>query len=554
MKPRRLASAAALLALTPAAVQAQGRLWAWPYAGSLPGASAAGDIDGDGLDDFLVGAPTDDELPGRAFVYSGRTGDQLVLVVGASPHDGFGSHLVALGDVDLDGRPDFAVSAPSLLFAGYVRVFSGATGVVLWQRYETAVPVSFGGSLARLSDLDGDGADELVVGSRAATVGAIGEVYVLSGASGAVLHHFAGVAGASQGFGACVASAGDVDLDGKADVLVGDSDPQSGAGRVTIHSGANGSILRAIVGPVASSGFGEALASVGDVSGDGVPDVAVSSITETVVPLQSWGRVRLYSGADGALLLQLQGGVDLTYFGETVQRFPDRDGDGRSDLLVGAGAHHMGCCAFTPADLRVYSSASGALLLRDLAQSSSGVTSVPDANGDGVEDLLVPFGLLGTALVTSVVLVNVRQPEFVVTCIAKLTSQGCRPQIEWRGAPSPTIGDDFSIAATGVTPSSFGLFVWSRNAAQTPFGGGSLCVAAPIRRWPASGTSAGQRNPQCPSVDSGAMTLWLSKPALAAMGLLPGDVFHVQGYFRDRGFAPPNDVGLTDSLAVTMWL
>lgn len=550
---RTTASVASLLALVSVSARAQGVQYAWPMT-SATNAAGAGDVDADGFDDFVLGNPANGSATSWVRVRSGRTGAELLAVAGAQPGDTFGSAVVGLGDIDGDGHADFAASAP-LTVNRYVRVLSGATGAVLWERTESAAAISLGASLARLRDVDGDGADELVVGSSGWFAATTGEVLVLSGRNGAVLRHLASVAGATPTFGAKVASAGDVDLDGVADVLVADSNALGGAGRVTTHSGANGAILSTIVGPAGNGGtFAAALASVRDVTGDGVADVLVGSPQEVIAVGFSWGRVRLYSGADGALLRTIEGGGNLTSFGISVDRFPDLDGDGKGDLLIAAGAYKIGCCTFATAEVRVYSSGSGVVLMSGQGQSTRGVTTIPDANRDGVDDYLVPSTSVGSTLSTAVALTNATPPAVDVACVAKTTSQGCVPVISSQGAPSPTIGDDFTITATGVTPSSLGLYFWSLHTASTPFGGGTLCVGSTIRRFPALSTSSGPAHASCPGAAAGSMTMTLSKSALAGLFLSVADVIHVQGYFRDSGFAAPNNVGLTGSLAVTMWL
>src|SRR5690606_7770824 len=93
-----------------------------------------GDLDGDGREDFLLGAPhpadtTGGDAPGRALVVRGPLASHASVLHSARPRDWFGATVAALGDVDDDGIPDFAVGAPGHEDdpdpKGYVRIVSG---------------------------------------------------------------------------------------------------------------------------------------------------------------------------------------------------------------------------------------------------------------------------------------------------------------------------------------------------------------------------------------------------------------------------------------------
>ncbi len=551
LRPCLTSLALGAASVTPCA--AQGLQFTWPVPAGFHSASSAGDVDADGVPDFVFGEVALGGGVDRARVRSGHTGAELLVVTGVNANDEFGSAVTSLGDVNGDGHADFAVSAPYPVGStpGYVRVHSGANGTVLWRADAPSTGLAWGRSLARLHDLDLDGVDELVVGAPGGGAGA----FVFSGASGALLRSITGVAGAGLDFATAVAPAGDIDQDGVEDLLVGDPETATqGAGRVTIHSGMSGALVRTITGPVNGGAFGTDVASLGDIDGDGVPDLVVAAPLELITPSFNWGRARLYSGASGAPLLVIQDGPNLARFGEGVERAPDLDGDGRADVLLGAGAYRFGCCAYSQAEARIYSSVSGALL-QSAPGSHPGLALVPDANGDGIDDFVIPAVLVGSSYsaALSVSSAPVATTIHTSVCTPKPTSQGCTPWLYAYGAPSTTQGDNLAFLVVDVVPNSFGMCLWSTGSAQTPFAGGMLCLAQPFHRWPIASTGTPQSTGACFPMLSGTLVSRISKTKLALTGLAPGQSFFAQAWFRDPGFAPPNDVGLSSALQITLW-
>src|SRR5690606_32306769 len=95
--------------------------------------AAAGDVDGDGLTDVLVGAWRADGQTGRVELRSGADGALIRQHVGNGPEDRMGYALCGMGDLDGDGRADYALGATQEGFGpGYVRVVSGASGALLF--------------------------------------------------------------------------------------------------------------------------------------------------------------------------------------------------------------------------------------------------------------------------------------------------------------------------------------------------------------------------------------------------------------------------------------
>ena len=243
--------------------------------------SALPDIDGDGRIELLVGAKGGN---GAVYVLSGSDGSVLRTQT-ANANAEFGAGVNALADIDEDGVGDFVVGAPSD-GSGRAYVYSGASGNLLFTLSAQSGNGRFGEFfVAEAGDVDADGKTDIYVGAFNENSGA-GAAYVFSGRTGERLLRLAGVSGEGLGTGR---AAGDVNGDGHADLIVGGY-TYSGAGvsqggRVTVYSGADQSVLARVNGNLANGQFGFDAVGLGDVTADGKLDFIVSSAPASTVAL-----------------------------------------------------------------------------------------------------------------------------------------------------------------------------------------------------------------------------------------------------------------------------
>jgi len=320
-----------------------------PRPGLMFGYSLAdvGDVDGDGVRDFAVGAPqtrAEPDAGAAVFVYSGRD-RSLLRELGGDDDTGFGAALACLGDVDGDGVPDLAVGVPpyqrSTLALGHVAVFSGRTGAVIRTVRSDRAGATFGETVADVGDVDGDGCHDFVVGGNDG--GAVPLVRLFSGRSGSTLRDFA--ADSCFDFGRMVYGVGDLDGDRVGDVAVtapGFGNDAHEPGRVVFFSGRTGNRIDELVGDRGDDAFGASLCVLPDWRGDGRPTLAIGAVRGGV---SGNGYVRVFDRASRRPLQSffvspraLAFGVPLVCLGDLRSRGRPRFatvcqfGDGNSEL------------------------------------------------------------------------------------------------------------------------------------------------------------------------------------------------------------------------------
>jgi hypothetical protein len=334
----RLLVAAAAFMTWP--IAASGQVFLYKVSGSDGGnfgysVATIGDIDGDGIEDLLVGELSYSDASfterGRARVYSGRTGVLLRTHVGSAAYDRLGYSVGRIGDLDGDHVPDYLVGVPGLSGGmGAVYAYSGATGV-LYRTFSSFGQLHHdGSSLAGLGDVDGDGLDDLAVGGQNPD-----HVDVWSG-TGAPLY---GLYDPNpSAFGYSIARCGDIDKDGAPDFVIGAPYYGTGffpPGRVFVKSGRTGFPIMWFDGDGGEL-LGWSVSSAGDINGDGYDDVAAGA----PFAASSGGRtgyVRFFSGRDHTVMRTTYGFApeDL---GESLALLGDINHDGVPDCIAGASA------------------------------------------------------------------------------------------------------------------------------------------------------------------------------------------------------------------------
>ncbi len=237
--------------------------------------AGAGDIDRDGVSDILVGASNPSGI-GKVYLYSGGDRSLMHEFTGATSGDGFGSAVSTAGDVDGDGVEDVIVAAPDFDSShGKVYVFSGADWSVLMTKTGAAVGDRLGCSVAGMGDLNDDGHADIAVAAPGDDGAGLdrGVVFIYSGVDQATLHTL--TADAYTGFGFSIANGGDFDKDGYSDLIVGQPEYLANDGKVYVFSGHYGTLLISFVGEHSADCLGWSVAGIGDANGDGLDDIVV---------------------------------------------------------------------------------------------------------------------------------------------------------------------------------------------------------------------------------------------------------------------------------------
>ncbi len=306
-----------------------------PGAGLGTSLSSVGDIDGDGTPDVLAGAPG----TGTALVFSGRGGATLQTFRSDEPRDGFGIKVCGLGDLDGDGCPDVLIGAwnsnANGKGAGRAYAFSGKTGKSLFVLDGPSAGAQFGSAADAVTS---SGKGLLVIGAMSEAKQGRAHVYKLDGAQ-AVPFFTIDPDKTSRHLGQYFVSiVGDVDGDGTPDVYASDFGNHANGpatGRVFLHSGKTGKRMRVLTGTKAGEGFGTSPSWAGDVNGDGCDDLVIGAWRYSEVA-KSGGRCTVFSGKDGTVLTTYTSKQVNDTLGFDACGIGAVDGDGKTDFLLTA--------------------------------------------------------------------------------------------------------------------------------------------------------------------------------------------------------------------------
>jgi len=254
----------------------------------------------------------------------------------------FGTSVAGIGLFDGDEVPDYAVGAPGTTYsaewAGEVQIFSGATHQMIMGLSENIPNELMGGQVIALGDVNGDGHPD--VGGIGLQAFPPSPMRIYLGPDGTLYRtQYEVLNSITQP----VARYGDYDGDGCDDYLVGAPghlNTPRGGGRVTLYSGSDGGILLRTYGRRWRDATGVSVCAAGDWDGDGIGDIVAGAPGTTLQQLASGpAGVYVFSGADGSTIRFFDGeeycGVS-SHFGWSVSSNRDVNGDGVPDLLVGA--------------------------------------------------------------------------------------------------------------------------------------------------------------------------------------------------------------------------
>jgi hypothetical protein len=384
--------------------------------------STAGDVNGDGYADVIVGAYWYDNgegNEGRAYVYHGSAAGLSTTADWTAESNQSGTHfgwsVATAGDVNGDGYADVIVGAAFYVGDGRAYVYHGSPGGLSttadWITEIDQAQDGFGGSVSTAGDVNGDGYSDVIVGAVLYDNGETdeGRAYVYHGSAAGLSLMADWTAESNQTdarFGIAVATAGDVNRDGYDDVIVGAywyDNGETNEGRAYVYHGSAVGLSPAAAWTtecnqsLALCGF--SVATAGDVNGDGYADAMVGAYYY-VNPDTGEGRVFVYHGSSAGLSTApdwtAQGDQPTARFGYSVSTAGDVNGDGHADVIIGAKTYENPDVGEGRAYL-YHGSAAGLSTATDwTAEGDQGgasfgysVSTAGDVNGDGYADVIV---------------------------------------------------------------------------------------------------------------------------------------------------------------------
>lgn len=389
-------------------------------------ATTAGDVNGDGFGDVIVGAysynngETDE---GKTYAFYGSSGGLNTTAdwtaEGNQASAYFGYSVSTAEDVNGDGYSDVIVGSYQYdngqTDEGRAYVYHGSSGglntTADWITESNLANANFGKSVSTAGDVNGDGYSDVIVGAFRFANGQAseGRAFVFHGSSGGLNITAAWTAESNQTnalFGMWVCTAGDVNGDGYSDVIVGASDYDNGEfdeGRAFVYHGSAGGLNTTADWTAesnqASAYFGSVVSTAGDVNGDGYSDVIIGAYYYDNGESNE-GKAFVYHGSSGGLNTTASWTVESNqasaYLGRAVSAAGDVNGDGYSDVIVGADSYDNGetnegiVYVFYGSSVGLSTTADWTAEINQASASfGRSVSTAGDVNGDGYSDVIV---------------------------------------------------------------------------------------------------------------------------------------------------------------------
>ena len=384
--------------------------------------STAGDVNGDGFADVIIGAinyTIDTAAQGAALVFYGSNeglGDSFTILQGDQTGSRFGSSVSTAGDFNGDGYGDVVVGAEKYDFGnneGKISFYKGSESGIEENHCEQftswKTSARLGCSVRLAGDVNGDGFSDVIAGASHVTNGeeSEGQAYVFHGTeSGVILGWSYEPDRFNAFFGTSVSGAGDINGDGYSDVIIGapgyeNAHPSKGAVYIFYGSPTGlSNIPDKIIEPVVMHNvgvFGNSVSTAGDLDGDGYADIIVGASGYSSQDYQSEGAAYVFRGGPVIPWPQLlKENQAYSSYGASVSTAGDVNGDGYSDIIVGAPGFdndevNEGRCflyygkPLTPSKYRKWNSAND---VKDCGFAHR-VAGAGDVNGDGLADVMI---------------------------------------------------------------------------------------------------------------------------------------------------------------------
>ncbi|MBS1516868.1 MAG: FG-GAP repeat protein [Bacteroidetes bacterium] len=390
--------------------------------------ATAGDVNGDGNSDVIIGAPNYDSVQsneGRAYIYLGSLSGLQSGYIWKFEVDQvdakFGYSVACAGDIDNDGYSDVIIGSPfydnGQTDEGRVYSFNGSsTGLNLvtadWTYESNQTSAQLGFSVATAGDVNGDGASDVIIGANlydnGATINA-GRVYVFNSFHGALPSTPNTTKNGSrtdENFGWSVSTAGDVNGDGYSDIIIGSPfyyGGQTDEGKCFVYPGSSSGIAATAIWSAESDHtggqFGISVSTAGDMNGDGYADI-IAGGNYLDNGQTDEGRALVYLGYSGGIRTNseviYESNQASSQFGYSVATAGDINGDGFSDVICGAynfdnpntneGAAfvYLGSAAGMSASSNWSAEGNQAY-----AYFGNSVCTAGDVNGDGYSDVII---------------------------------------------------------------------------------------------------------------------------------------------------------------------